>query len=190
MANYMQLLSFGDSGWGDELARGVLVTVTLALATLPLGLLIGFLIAVAKNSSEPLLRNAANVYTTIFRGLPELLTLFLIYYGGQMALSALWRLLFGHAFEDLCRRGAPVEDEYRRFGVPPGRIAEELVDRFPVALRSIPEFAFGDEDVAPVLPEQDVGLAARVERLARSPAFEVAVELDEEMVTQGFFPHV
>ena len=99
MANLMELLSFGDSGWGDELAHGVLVTVTLALATLPLGLLIGFLIAVAKNSSEPLLRNAAHVYTTIFRGLPELLTLFLIYYGGQMAMSALWRLLFGHPFE-------------------------------------------------------------------------------------------
>ena len=99
MANLMELLSFGDSGWGDELAHGVLVTVTLALATLPLGLLIGFLIAVVKNSSEPLLRNAAHVYTTILRGLPELLTLFLIYYGGQMAMSALWRLLFGVPFE-------------------------------------------------------------------------------------------
>ena len=99
MVEYLNLLSFGSEGWGDELGLGVLVTVTLAACTLPVGLTLGFFIALAKNSSEPTLRSAANIYTTIFRGLPELLTLFLIYYGGQMALSALWRLLFGHAFE-------------------------------------------------------------------------------------------
>lgn len=32
------LLGFGDKGWGDEIAAGVVVTVTLALATLPVGL--------------------------------------------------------------------------------------------------------------------------------------------------------
>jgi polar amino acid transport system permease protein len=30
--------SFGDQGWGDEIAWGVLITVTLALASLPFGL--------------------------------------------------------------------------------------------------------------------------------------------------------
>ncbi|WP_237151456.1 ABC transporter permease [Oryzibacter oryziterrae] len=99
MAQYLELLSYGETGWGDELIRGVLITIILAIATLPLGLLFGFFIAVAKNSSEPLLRNAAHIYTTIFRGLPELLTLFLIYYGGQMAMSALWMLVFGAEFE-------------------------------------------------------------------------------------------
>jgi polar amino acid transport system permease protein len=95
----LSLLSFGPTGWGDELALGVLVTVTLAVCTLPFGLLLGFFIAVAKNSTEPTLQSAAHIYTTIFRGLPELLTLFLIYYGGQMALSALWTLIFGHGVD-------------------------------------------------------------------------------------------
>ena len=81
------LLSFGDQGWGDEIARGVWITVTLALCALPLGLLAGFFIALAKNSDEPTLKMAANIYTTIFRGLPELLTLFLVFFGLQIAIK-------------------------------------------------------------------------------------------------------
>ncbi len=82
----LQLLAFGDTGWGDEIARGLLVTVSLAVATLPLGLLIGFLLALAKQSSEPTLRVSADIYTTIFRGLPELLTIFMVYFGLQIAI--------------------------------------------------------------------------------------------------------
>lgn len=83
------LLGFGPGGWGDELATGVLVTVSLALATLPLGLAIGFAVALARQSSEKSLRLAAGIYTTIFRGLPELLTLFLVYYGAQLGVQRL-----------------------------------------------------------------------------------------------------
>ncbi|MEO1199810.1 MAG: ABC transporter permease [Pseudomonadota bacterium] len=81
------LLSFGPEGWGDEIAAGTLLTISLALATLPFGLALGFMIALAKNSDEPSLRAAANVYTTIFRGLPELLTLFIVYYGAQILIQ-------------------------------------------------------------------------------------------------------
>jgi polar amino acid transport system permease protein len=87
------LLSFGPEGWGDDIAWGVLLTVALALATLPVGLLAGFLIALAKQSNEPSLRLAGNIYTTIFRGLPELLTLFLVYYGAQIGLQSMMRLV-------------------------------------------------------------------------------------------------
>jgi polar amino acid transport system permease protein len=83
----LELLSFGPAGWGDEIARGTLVTVALALATLPLGLAAGFAVALGKQSDEASLRAAANVYTTIFRGLPELLTLFLVYFGAQIAVQ-------------------------------------------------------------------------------------------------------
>ncbi|MGH6760172.1 MAG: ABC transporter permease [Phyllobacterium sp.] len=84
MDRIFTLLSFGPEGWGDEIVSGIFVTVSLALATLPLGLVIGFFVAVAKQSSEPSLRLAGNIYTTIFRGLPELLTLFLIYFGASI----------------------------------------------------------------------------------------------------------
>jgi len=86
MDKTLTLLSFGPDGWGDEIASGVIVTVTLALATLPFGLLLGFIMALAKDSTEPALRRAAEIYTTIFRGLPELLTLFIVFYGGQILL--------------------------------------------------------------------------------------------------------
>lgn len=79
-------LAFGDTGWSDEIARGFVVTTTLALATLPVGLLMGFFLALAKKSEEDTLRLAADVYTTIFRGLPELLTIFMVYFGLQIAI--------------------------------------------------------------------------------------------------------
>lgn len=78
------LLSCGDTGWGDEIAFGFLVTASLAICTLPIGLLLGFFLALAKQSEEKSLRLATDIYTTIFRGLPELLTLFIVYYGLQM----------------------------------------------------------------------------------------------------------
>ena len=86
------LISWGQQGWLDEIAYGVFITVSLALATLPLGLAIGFVVALAKQSSEPSLQLAGNIYTTIFRGLPELLTLFLVYYGVQIGIQNLVRL--------------------------------------------------------------------------------------------------
>jgi polar amino acid transport system permease protein len=89
----LALLSFGPTGWGDEIAWGVLVTVSLALATLPFGLALGFLVALAKQSPEPSLRAAGQIYTTIFRGLPELLTLFLVYFGVQIGLQRIARLV-------------------------------------------------------------------------------------------------
>ena len=93
MNEALTLLSFGEQGWGDTIAKGVLVTISLALATLPFGLILGFLIALAKNSGEYSLKLAANIYTTIFRGLPELLTLFLVFFGVQIGLQELVKLL-------------------------------------------------------------------------------------------------
>ncbi|MEO3999887.1 ABC transporter permease [Mesorhizobium sp. CAU 1732] len=92
MEKALSLISFGPQGWGDQIASGVVVTVSLALATLPFGLAAGFMIALAKQSEERSLRLAANVYTTIFRGLPELLTLFLVFYGVQLGVQRLVQL--------------------------------------------------------------------------------------------------
>ena len=93
MQSVWTLLSLGPEGWLDDIAYGVFVTVSLAVATLPVGLVIGFLVALAKRSDEPSLRLAGNVYTTIFRGLPELLTLFLVFYGAQIGLQNLVHLV-------------------------------------------------------------------------------------------------
>lgn len=88
MNESLTLLGFGATGWGDDLARGVLVTVTLSLATLPIGLCVGFFLSLAKQSEDYLLKLSADIFTTIFRGLPELLTLFLVYFGVNAALKS------------------------------------------------------------------------------------------------------
>jgi polar amino acid transport system permease protein len=92
MQSAWTLLSWGPEGWLDSIASGVLLTVSLALATLPFGLVIGFFLALAKQSEWASLRLAGNIYTTIFRGLPELLTLFLVYFGAPILLQKLLQL--------------------------------------------------------------------------------------------------
>ncbi|MEE2951604.1 amino acid ABC transporter membrane protein 1, PAAT family [Fulvimarina manganoxydans] len=87
----LTLLGFGPTGWGDEIAWGVVVTASLALATLPIGLVFGFLLALAKQTEDKLLKLSADIYTTIFRGLPELLTLFIVYFGVNNALQSFSR---------------------------------------------------------------------------------------------------
>ena len=91
----VSLLGFGPAGWGDEILAGVGVTIALALATLPVGLTIGFFVALGKQSEEPTIRLAANIYTTIFRGLPELLTLFIVFYGAQIGIQAAYAAITG-----------------------------------------------------------------------------------------------
>jgi polar amino acid transport system permease protein len=82
------ILACGDTGWGDEIGAGVRITVTVALCSLPIGLVIGFVVALGQQSQDRLLRLAAGIYTTIFRGMPELLTLFIIYYGAQILIQS------------------------------------------------------------------------------------------------------
>lgn len=90
MGDALALLSFGPDGWGDELAAGAWLTIRLALATLPFGLVLGLGIALMRDSGRPALRIPGNVFTTVFRGLPELLTLLLVYFGGQMLLARIF----------------------------------------------------------------------------------------------------
>jgi polar amino acid transport system permease protein len=87
LEDLLGLFSFGPDGWGDELANGALLTIQLAIATVPFGLILGFLIALARRSENTLLRIFANGFATVFRGLPELLTIFIVYYGGQLLLQ-------------------------------------------------------------------------------------------------------
>ena len=76
-------------GFGHLLWQGAWVTVQLALTSLAFGLVFGLLGASAKLSSVKLLRVIATTYTTIIRGVPELLLVLSIYFGGSMILMAI-----------------------------------------------------------------------------------------------------
>ena len=45
MLDLLALLSFNDAGWGDELLKGLGVTLALAFATVPFVLIFSFLVA-------------------------------------------------------------------------------------------------------------------------------------------------
>lgn len=87
--DWLNYLSFSDGGWGDELLGGLGVTLSLALATLPVGLLLGLLVAALSIFGRPLWRGVAVAFTTTIRGLPELLTLFIIYHGVGLGINTL-----------------------------------------------------------------------------------------------------
>lgn len=82
-------------GFGHLLLSGTWITVKLALASLAVGLVIGLLGASARLSSSPVLRTLATTYTTVVRGLPELLLVLTIYFGGSQLLMWLFGL-FGY----------------------------------------------------------------------------------------------
>ncbi|OMH30459.1 ABC transporter permease [Motiliproteus sp. MSK22-1] len=73
-------------GFGHQLWDGTLMTLELAVVSLVVGLLLGLLGASAKLSNIGLARAAANAYTTILRGIPELLTVLIIYFGATSVL--------------------------------------------------------------------------------------------------------
>jgi polar amino acid transport system permease protein len=131
MLELLSLLSFGENGWGDDIAKGALVTIELAVATLPVGLAIGLAAALAKNSNSAILRAAGNVYTTVFRGLPELLTLFIVYYGGQMLLTKLAGMMFEGATVEVNQFVAGVT----ALGLVLGAFSSEV---FYAAIRAVP----------------------------------------------------
>ncbi|MGA0532023.1 ABC transporter permease [Hansschlegelia sp. KR7-227] len=89
MSELLALFAFGPTGWGDELASGTWVTVRLALTALPVGLAIGLGAALLKNARSRGFRALGEVYGTVFRGLPELLTIFLVYFGLPRLVSRL-----------------------------------------------------------------------------------------------------
>jgi polar amino acid transport system permease protein len=82
-----QLLSFGPDGWGSQLAAGAWLTLRLAAATLPFGLALGLTLALLITNGNRITQRIALGFATVFRALPELLTIFIIYYGGQLLIQ-------------------------------------------------------------------------------------------------------
>lgn len=76
-------------GYGHLLLSGSVVTIKLALTSLVIGLILGLLGAIAKLSPFKFLQSLAMAYTTFVRGIPELLSVLFIYFGGTMLLGAI-----------------------------------------------------------------------------------------------------
>lgn len=85
---FPEILAFGPTGYGDELAWGALTSVEIAVLAYALGLLIGIIGALGKLHGSGLTRAILEGYTTLVRAVPELVLILLLYYAGTTALNA------------------------------------------------------------------------------------------------------
>jgi arginine/ornithine transport system permease protein len=67
--------------------RGMLLTVEVALLSLLIAVLLGMIGALAKLSKSRIARQIAGLYTTIIRGMPDLVLMTLIFFGGQIVVN-------------------------------------------------------------------------------------------------------
>jgi arginine/ornithine transport system permease protein len=70
-------------GYGASILAGTWVNVACGLAALAVSVVIGIFGALAKLSPLGWLRGVATAYTTLIRGVPDLLMLLIIFFGGQ-----------------------------------------------------------------------------------------------------------
>lgn len=75
--------------YGPFLLRGIGVTVALSMCSIIVAVLFGLASAMASTSKSVLARKTAAFYTTIVRGIPDLVVMLLLYNGGQVALNYL-----------------------------------------------------------------------------------------------------
>ena len=81
----MELLAFGDTGWGDELFYATLMTIAVSITAMIIGFTFAAIFTPLKLSKNKLLNFIANSYTTVIRGVPELLVIYLFFFGGTGA---------------------------------------------------------------------------------------------------------
>ena len=81
----MELLSFGKTGWGDELLIATMMTIAVSITAMFIGFLFALIFTPLKLSKSKFFNLIGNCYTTVIRGVPELLVIYLFFFGGSGA---------------------------------------------------------------------------------------------------------
>ncbi len=76
-------------GYGPSIIDGARLTISVALISLLIAMALGLITALAKLSGRRPAIIAATVYTTIIRGVPDLVLMLLIFFGGQVLVNDL-----------------------------------------------------------------------------------------------------
>ena len=82
----MELLAFGDTGWGDELFYATLMTIAVAITAMLIGFFFALIFTPLKLSKNKFFNLIGNSSTTVIRGVPELLVIYLFFLGGSAAI--------------------------------------------------------------------------------------------------------
>ena len=92
---HFTLLGWGNAGWRDEFLHGMLMTFAVATGAFLLTLVFGTIFAAAKLARFRSLHLVGEIYTTMLRGIPELLVIYLVFFGSGMFLRTMAKGLFG-----------------------------------------------------------------------------------------------
>lgn len=84
-------------GYGPSIAQGTLLTINVSLTSLAIATVLGVAGALAKLSGSRVLKTLAQIYTTVIRGVPDLVLMLLVFYGGQMLVN---QLAYSVGYED------------------------------------------------------------------------------------------
>ena len=82
----MEILAFGKTGWGDELFYATLMTLAVSITAMLIGFVFALIFTPLKLSKNKFLNLIGNFYTTVIRGVPELLVIYLFFFGGSGAI--------------------------------------------------------------------------------------------------------
>jgi arginine/ornithine transport system permease protein len=74
-------------GYLPAILEGLVLTLKVSITSLAIACVFGIIGAAAKLAASRSARLLADVYTTLIRGLPELVLMLLIFYGGQIAIN-------------------------------------------------------------------------------------------------------
>lgn len=86
-ANVLEILSYGDKGYLDELLWGAVSTLQISILSYAFGIFLGLFGAVGKLSDAKWLKYILEGYTTLVRAIPELVLILLLYFAGTDGLN-------------------------------------------------------------------------------------------------------
>jgi octopine/nopaline transport system permease protein len=89
MDRYLALVGFGETGWGALLLTAAAMTLGVSVCGFLTGTVLGSVITFMQLSRYMVLRWLADGYTTVLRGVPDLLVVYLFYFGGSAFLGYL-----------------------------------------------------------------------------------------------------
>ncbi len=80
---------FSLHGYGPSIFEGTILTLEVSLVSLFFAMILGMAGALAKLSRSVVLRGLATLYTTVIRGIPDLVLMLLVFFGGQVLVNQL-----------------------------------------------------------------------------------------------------
>ncbi len=87
-------------GYGPSIFEGTILTIEVSLLSLIIAMLLGISGALSKLSKYKFLNITAQIYTTVIRGIPDLVLMLLIFFGGQILINNIVDY-YGYSYIDI-----------------------------------------------------------------------------------------